>query len=257
MNILLTSLARYLSNRPYILTSLIIILLQIPAGANTIPASGTTLSSADFKKIFSNIVEQNKSLSTPERGQQQRVVNFSTQPTTITLPPGLVSYQVISHSGGNQLGRKIIGLAILIDGHEQSRVTLSGDLQLFGSVTCLSRTVRRHTILSQDDLEIIQRNLTMLGPDFIREPRLAIGRELKTTLQPGAILYGRLLKKPTVVKRGDLVEIQANSGSLIVKAAGQIKTSGAMGDIVRVKNLMSRKEIYARVISPNKVQVDF
>lgn len=144
-----------------------------------------------------------------------------------------------------------------MNGKEQARVKLTGDIHLFGDVVCMARGLTRHAILTPDDIEIVHRNITMLGNDFISDPRQVIGRELKTSLQPGAILYSRLLKNPTVVKRGDLVSILAKSGPLTVRTAGQVKTPGAQGDVVRVKNLMSRREVYARVISPNEVQVDF
>jgi flagella basal body P-ring formation protein FlgA len=218
---------------------------------------GTILSSADLQKIFIKQVGQGHSLSASVDGKRRKIVNFNSSPETVELPPGTISYQTISRTNINQAGRQIIQLAIMVNGHERARVRLSGDIQLFGDVLCLRRTRRRHTILTSNDLEVVHRNIGQLGADFIADPKLAVGRELKTTLQAGAILYGRLLKNPTIVKRGALVSILARSGPLTIKAAGQVKTSGARGDIVRVKNLMSRKEIYARVIGPSEVQVDF
>jgi flagella basal body P-ring formation protein FlgA len=244
-------------NQAFILALIIVLFLQLPAAANTI-------NSNDFKGIFQTLLQQNNSLQTAKTGQRQ-IVNFSSKPATLEVPSGVISYKTISQTGGrqqshtasNQLGRQVVWLAVLVDGHEEARVKLTGDIQLFGDVVCLRRTKTRHSILSPDDIEIVRRSIGMLGPDFIADPQLAIGRELKTTLQPGAILYGRLLDNPTMVSRGSLVSILARSGALTIKAAGQIRTSGALGDIVQVKNLMSRKEIYARVISPSEVQVDF
>ncbi len=236
----------------YVMVFFFIACLQISA----IAATGTskTLSTNDLKTVFSQLIDQN-----PQSTQSldREIINFSSRPESIKLPPGKISYQIISKTKSKVTGHQIVWLQILVDGREQAKVKLSGDIQLFGDVVCLSRALKRHTIISPDDLEVMRYNISMLGTDFISDPALATGHELKATLQPGAILYGRLLKNPTMVKRGALVSILARSGSLEIKAAGQIRTAGALGDIVQVKNLMSRKEIYARVISPSEVQVDF
>jgi|GEM_PF-631327 len=246
-----------------LLATILIILFQLPALASTNPVS--VLSTSDFKEIFSALILKNNSPTVTDNGSQRKIINFSSQPATIELPSGAISYKTISQTTVRQRssanapesGRRIVWLAVLVNGQEQAKVKLTGDIQLFGNVVCLSRALGRHAIISRDDVEIVQKNISILGTDFIADPQLAIGRELKTTLQPGAILYGRLLKNPTIVSRGSLVSILARSGALTIKAAGQIKTSGALGDIVQVKNLMSRREIYARVISPSEVQVEF
>ncbi len=246
-----------------LLSTILIMLFQLPALASTTPVS--VISTSDFKEIFSTLVLKDNSPLGADNGRKRKIVNFSSQPKTIELPAGAISYKTISqtavrqrsYTNPPQSGRQIVWLAVRVNGQEQAKVKLTGDIQLFGNVVCLSRALRRHAILSLDDVEIVQKNISILGADFIADPQLVIGRELRTTLQPGATLYGRLLKNPTMVSRGALVSILARSGALTIKAAGQIKTSGALGDIVQVKNLMSRHEIYARVISPSEVQVEF
>ncbi|NOX26155.1 MAG: flagellar basal body P-ring formation protein FlgA [Deltaproteobacteria bacterium] len=255
MKIYLNSAALRFIRLPLLLAAALVILTPFAAAAGT-SHPGTILSAADLQKIFVRRINRD-SAATAAAGRQRQIINFNSSPETIELPPGVISYQTISKTKNSEPGRQIVRLAILVNGREQARVTLSGDVQLLGDVVCLSRALQRHTILTPDDLDVVHRNIGQLGADFIADPRLVVGRELKTTLQTGAIIYGRLLKNPTMVKRGALVSIMAISGPLTIKAAGQVKTAGAKGDIVRVKNLMSRREIYARVISPSEVQVDF
>ncbi|MCK5228635.1 MAG: flagella basal body P-ring formation protein FlgA, partial [Desulfobulbaceae bacterium] len=38
---------------------------------------------------------------------------------------------------------------------------------------------------------------------------------------------------------------------------GEVRNSGAIGELVRVKNLMSRKEILARVLDSGTVEVNY
>jgi flagella basal body P-ring formation protein FlgA len=134
---------------------------------------------------------------------------------------------------------------------------MSGDIHLFGDVVCAAQALQRRQIIHPDDLITIRRDISMLGPDFINSTELAVGTELKTTLRPGAILYRRFLKKPNLVKRGDVVSILAQTDQLDIRVPGRIESDGALGEIIRVKNLMSRKEVYARVVNAEEVLVDF
>ncbi|OGR08393.1 MAG: flagella basal body P-ring formation protein FlgA, partial [Deltaproteobacteria bacterium RIFOXYD12_FULL_50_9] len=88
-------------------------------------------------------------------------------------------------------------------------------------------------------------------------PGIAIGKRLNTSLTAGAILYAALLTSPPLVARGDLVTIQIRTANLLVTVPGEVRNGGAAGDLVRVKNLMSRKEIFARVIDPGTVEVPY
>jgi flagellar basal body P-ring formation protein FlgA len=62
---------------------------------------------------------------------------------------------------------------------------------------------------------------------------------------------------PPMVKRNDRVSIVAESGSLRITAMGEVRESASRGERVKVVNLGSNKEIFARVVDPKTVQVEF
>lgn len=213
----------------------------------------STLVQSDFEKAFVELVTRNQLFTADD----VEIRNFSCSPCQLSISQGEVNYLIISESRGNQLGKELITADVLVDGETQGRIELSGDVHLFGEVVCAAQSLERHQILQSGDLITIRREINMLGPDFVNSATFAIGTELKTTLRPGAIIYKRFLKKPEVVKRGDVVSIMAQTDRLKIRVPGRIESAGAMGDLIRVKNLMSRKEIYARVINSEEVQVDF
>nr|MBF0221270.1 flagellar basal body P-ring formation protein FlgA [Desulfobulbaceae bacterium] len=212
-----------------------------------------TLQQKEFEKAFSELVTRNQLFSADD----VEIRNFFCDPCQLSVSQGVVDYLIISQSRGHQLGKEVITADVLVDGYTQGRIELSGDVHLFGEVVCAAHSLERHQILQQSDLITIRREINMLGPDFISKAAFAVGTELKTTLRPGAIIYKRFLKQPEIVKRGDVVSILAQSERLNIRVPGRIESAGAKGDLVRVKNLMSRKEIYARVINAEEVQVDF
>jgi flagella basal body P-ring formation protein FlgA len=49
----------------------------------------------------------------------------------------------------------------------------------------------------------------------------------------------------------------AKSKAIQITAPGEAKNSGALGEMIRVKNLMSRREIHARVLDVGLVEAEF
>lgn len=211
------------------------------------------LGTGELQQIFKDLATKHSSLPP----QELEVSKFTAQPDSVELPPGALDFKVISTNQAKPLGQQVIVTDILVDGVVQDRVKLSGDLALYGEVVCTVSPIPRHSIITADQLKLVRRDLTMLGPGLIPELAAAIGKELKTTLQPGALLYDNLLKEPEMVKRNALVSILAASDSLTITVPGRVLTAGAKGELVKVKNLMSRREIFAKIIGTETVQAQF
>lgn len=237
-----------------------LILLVLAALAGVLPdqsaraADGSTvLGPAELQKVFAELLAGDA--SQPKRDIE--ISHFTATPASLELPPGTVDFRLISPGQVKPVGQQTVIADVLVDGVRRQQIKLSGDLKLYGEVACLTKVLRRQSIIAADDLEQVRRDLSMLGPDLISDKSLAIGKELKTTLQAGAVLYGRLLKEPELVKRGDIVSILAATDSLTITVPGRVQIAGAKGDLIKVKNLMSRKEIYATIIAPGTVQAQF
>ncbi|MEA2083139.1 MAG: flagellar basal body P-ring formation chaperone FlgA [Thermodesulfobacteriota bacterium] len=211
------------------------------------------LTQEELKPIFSEIITENALW--PE--ENLVVSGFSARPATMTVPTGAIEYRLINRTHSNYLGRKAITVVLMINGKEYGQVRMSGDLQLYGEVLCTNRRIKRHTVLAENDIRVIRRNISMLGPDFIKSTEMAVGLRLKSSLRAGAVLFSHQLEAPPLVKRGDLVTIQAKSENIRVTVPGEIRNPGAMGELVRVKNLMSRKEVFAKVLDSGTVEVNY
>jgi flagella basal body P-ring formation protein FlgA len=59
------------------------------------------------------------------------------------------------------------------------------------------------------------------------------------------------------VKKGDLVEVSASEGRLLVTLKALAMENGAQGDTVTVRNPESQKNFAAVVVDENRVQVRF
>lgn len=76
-------------------------------------------------------------------------------------------------------------------------------------------------------------------------------------LPAGRMLTWRDIARRPLVKKGDLVEVSAVEGPLVVTMKALAMESGAQGDTVTVRNPESRKDFAAMVVDENRVQVRF
>jgi flagella basal body P-ring formation protein FlgA len=76
-------------------------------------------------------------------------------------------------------------------------------------------------------------------------------------VSPGHLLTWRDIARRPLVKRGELVDVSAVEGPLVVTMKGVAMENGGQGDTITVRNPESRKDFAALVVDENRVQVRF
>ncbi len=74
---------------------------------------------------------------------------------------------------------------------------------------------------------------------------------------PGRLLTWHDIARRPLVKKGNLVEVSATEGQLIITMKALAMENGAQGDTVTVRNPESHKDFAAMVVDENRVQVRF
>lgn len=208
---------------------------------------------ATLKNIFNEVVLKDS----PWPREDVRIDNFSVRPLPMTLPTGTFDYRITQKPSDARPGKKNVTAAILQEGVEQGLVKMSGDLRLFGTVVSTTKRLNRNDIITDDDITAKRQDISLLDGGLVQDPKQAVGQKLKLSLPAGAILYAQILDAPTLVNRGERVTIMAKSKAIKITAPGEARNSGALGEMVRVKNLMSRREIHARVTGVGIVEAQF
>ncbi len=236
--------------RVIILIAFFLVALFQPAGllANTQVIDGD-----DLENLFFDLVTR----EAPWSVNDLEISNFYANPTILYLPAGPVEFRLLNQPHNNFLGKKKLEIAAFIDGQQQARVTLIGRIKLMADVVVTTKRMARHQVVTEEDVKVMRMDITQMAEDVLREPGPAVGQRLKRSMQAGAPLFTDLLEQKPLVKRGDRVLIEAKSGAIVVTVPGEVRSTGARGDEVRVKNLMSRREVYAQVIDEKTVRVTF
>lgn len=83
-----------------------------------------------------------------------------------------------------------------------------------------------------------------------------IGRRLRTALGEGEIVTLDALEDRPCVEKGQLVDLLFEDERLFIRTKGKALERGRVGDLIRVKNAGSGKEIVGRIVDAKTVSVN-
>ena len=175
----------------------------------------------------------------------------------IVLPKGKVAYRIINNKQAGYSGRRAIYIDFTVDGYFYKKIRAMVDIETLANVVVTIRPLGRHKIIRQADIAVKRIDISKLQVNIINDPEKVIGRRTKRSIDPATVLRTDLVELPPIVKRGDVVTIIAEAGGMRITALGKVKKKGHKGERLKVINLNSKKEIYARVVDANTVKVTF
>jgi len=117
--------------------------------------------------------------------------------------------------------------------------------------------MKKGDLIRGSDVAVRETYLTGASTGYPRGLGEVQGKILKKDLQPGTALTLQLLEERLSMQKGDLVDIIARGKSLLVQTKGRTLEKGKVGDVVRVKNIDSGKEIMAKVAGSDTVLVEY
>ena len=110
-----------------------------------------------------------------------------------------------------------------------------------------ARTLSTGEIIAQGDLQILSVSARDLSSNAVVDLKSLVGMEVKRTLKEGSIIRKNAIAAPILVYKKELVTLTVETNQMRLTAQGQAMDDGAMGDVIRVMNLTSKKVISAVV----------
>lgn len=106
--------------------------------------------------------------------------------------------------------------------------------------------------------------LKKISVDLLRERQAVVPTDADLTSYTAAtaitadrLLTWRDLSQREVVRRGQVVEVVASEGGMNITMKGVAMSSGGIGDEIVIRNMDSRRDISARIVSPGTARVTF
>lgn len=222
------------------------------AGQTVTGRTDQTIPEAKFREVFYNYL-----CRVLKKDRSDVVVSRLKIIGNKPLPSGEIRFQLFQ-KGKKRLGGYTTLIAVInVNGVVKNKVRVSGWVDVFEAVVCASRNLKRGEHINKDDLYLDRRNISHLSSKILMDIDKLLGLVAKHSIKADTVLKEWMLEKPPIVDREDIVTILAESGGLKVMVPGKVLMKGYMGEFVRVQNLMSKKEIYAKVTGNSTVKVDF
>ena len=136
-------------------------------------------------------------------------------------------------------------------------IAIKATLHLPQMIVTSKRAMRREEIITAEDLTyspIPQRSSTAPS-DYFNDIEKLVGKQMRRSVATGQPIEAQSVGKAVVVTRGEMVEVESVSGNVVVTTTGRASESGAVGDLIGIELLPSRKRINASVTAPMKVRV--
>ncbi len=111
-----------------------------------------------------------------------------------------------------------------------------------------AKNIRAGAIISAEDIA------TPGDHDAMRRAVHLIGMEAIRTFYKGQPLDEENLRHPTLVKRNSIVQMEFNKGAMVILAEGRALDQGALGERIRVMNLLSKRVVSATISGAGAVK---
>ncbi|HSO21161.1 MAG TPA: flagellar basal body P-ring formation chaperone FlgA, partial [Desulfosarcina sp.] len=188
---------------------------------------------------------------------EQVTIDAVTFDENLQLPTGKLTYRIVPNRNEDFLGSTLLGLHLFVDGVPLRRIWVNATISVKTDVVAVVRPLGKFQHIEREDLAVESRDLADLPADTVRRVEDALGNRTTRMIYPGTILQEGMFDAPPLVKRGDIVKIVADTGSMTITATGLVTQQGRRGEMVRVMNTHSKRVVLARVTGPGAVEVEF
>lgn len=168
------------------------------------------------------------------------------------IPNACTDHITTSLAGNGQLGRNTV-VRLKCEQEPAWEIFVPVRVRVLKPFVTVTRPVARDTTLSADMLKVDFMDEVMVRGDNFTGPDELVGSRIKRDLRPGQPVRKNEI---CVVCRNDTVQIEAATSVLSIKTLGKALQDGSFGDLIRVENLRSHRQISAVVSAVGIVRVE-
>jgi flagella basal body P-ring formation protein FlgA len=175
----------------------------------------------------------------------------------IMVPPGDLSWEVKAPVRSYQGGHIPVSLILWAEGQKFREVRTQARLEVFADVVAAKNSLRRHQIVEEKDVHLVNRNITQQAADVVTGLEEVLGKRVTLSVNTQEVLRKSMLEVPPLVRKGDRVTLVVENTHFRITCVGEVKEEGRAGDRIKVTNISSKREVYGRVLDRYTVLVDF
>ena len=156
--------------------------------------------------------------------------------------------------GSRELGKLTVGVSC--EDEKPWSLYVPVTISIYKQVVVAARTLMRGTRITENDVRLARYDLADLNRGYFEDTSVNLGMELKRRLSAGDPLTPAMVERPRIIERGQLVNIMAVAGGMVVRTSGKALESGAVGERIGVLNVSSEQKLEGVVTENGEIRVD-
>lgn len=170
---------------------------------------------------------------------------------------GKITYSIESRASEEYIGDTAFNVRIFSNSVFLKEETVRVRIEVLRDFVVSLNTIAKNTVLTADDVTVQKKWVKRIPMNSISSMDDAVGKTIIVSIRPNALITRSMLRDVKPVKKGRMVQVILDNGAMRIIMSGLAEEDGADDAVVKVRNLNSNKIIYARVVGPSRVQVDF
>ncbi len=230
------------------------------AGANGIEVRGpmsvlaTTLSLDLSREVLTDDLRTFIQTQLPWN-DAETIIDILDEPDAVTVPEGEVVVKWMASPQYRWLGQGAFRGDVEVDGKVKRTVFAKANIEAYAEVLVCAADIPRGKQVSATDLRFEKRALSRQKGDGVQDLDEVVGMIARDSMLMGETVSRRSLASKQLVKRNQLVSVEAKAGKLVVRSRAKALDNGGAGDVVRLTNPDSKAEFQGRVRPDGSVEV--
>jgi flagella basal body P-ring formation protein FlgA len=185
----------------------------------------------------------------------ETTIDILDEPDPVTVPEGEVAVRWMPNPQYRWVGQGTFRGDVEVDGKVKRTVFAKANIEAYAEVLVCASDIPRGRQITTSDLRFEKRALSQQKGDGVQELDEVVGMIARDSMLMGETISRRSLLPKQLIKRNQLVTVEAKAGSLVVRSRVKSLDNGGAGDVIRMMNPDSKAEFQGRVRPDGSVEV--
>jgi flagella basal body P-ring formation protein FlgA len=205
-----------------------------------------------LKDLLTTALQQD---NVKERGELE--IRLARPWNNVLVPDDLLSVKIVELPSSGVSPNFIVRFELQAGGETVGTYQQPLQAKIWREIYVARSGLSRGQLLRDADLMMERRDILTTRDYLTQAPVDDPNVELRENVQAGAPLAVRALKLRAVVKRGRMVDALVQDDNLMISVKAEVLEDGVPGQLVRVRNLRSKREFKGKVQDEQTVLVMF
>ena len=173
----------------------------------------------------------------------------------VMIPQGDLFIDVRLRGNGSYLGLTPFVVDMQVNGKSVKQIVMQARISVYRQAVVAINAIPNGQMVRASDLELRRIDISSARGKSFNSLKELQGMSAKTYIQAGQVVTASQVIPPILVKRGNVVSLEATSRGFMIRTTGIAQQDGRKGELIRVKNSASKKVIDAKVTGSGRVEV--